>query len=51
MDLVSDLDIDSPKGLRLLVELEDHLGIEISDDDAAKFDTVGDILTFVESRG
>jgi len=51
MDLVTDLDIDSPKGLRLLVELEDHLEIEISDDDAAKLDTVGDILRFVEGLG
>ena len=46
-DLVADLGIDSPKGLQLLVELEEALGIEISDEQAARLDTVGDILTFV----
>ena len=43
-DLVADLGIDSPKGLQLLAELEDRLQIEISDDDAAAMNTVGDIL-------
>lgn len=47
MDLVADLGIDSPKALQLLVELEDRLDIEISDDDAAKMDTVGDILEYL----
>jgi len=46
-ELVADLGIDSPKALQLLVELEDALGIEISDDDAARMDTVGDILAQV----
>ena len=44
MDLVADLGIDSPKALKLLVELEDRLEIEISDEDAARMTTVGDIL-------
>ena len=48
MELVSDLGIDSPKALQLLVELEDSLGIEISDEDAARMDTVGDILSYRE---
>ncbi len=48
MELVSDLGIDSPKALQLLVELEDTLGIEISDEDAARMDTVGDILSYLE---
>lgn len=47
-DLVADLEIDSPQGLQLLVELEEVLGLEISDEDAARMDTVGDILTYVE---
>ena len=47
-DLVVDLGIDSPRALQLLVELEDILGIEISDEDAARLETVGDILTYVE---
>ena len=49
MDLLADLGIDSPKALQLLVELEDRLGIEISDEAAAKMETVGDILGFMEA--
>ena len=48
-DLVVDLGIDSPKALELLVELEEALEIEISDEDAARFETVGDILGYVEA--
>ena len=47
MDLVGDLGIDSPKALELLVELEDALGIEITDEDAARLETVGDVLGYV----
>ncbi|MEE8522404.1 MAG: phosphopantetheine-binding protein [Thermoanaerobaculia bacterium] len=48
MDLVGDLGIDSPRALQLLVELEEALEIEISEDEAAKMDSVGDILGFLE---
>ena len=47
MDLVADLGIDSPKALQLLVALEDRLEIEISDEQAAKLNTVGDIYAFL----
>ena len=47
-DLIVDLNIDSPKALELLIELEDLLGFEISDEDAARLESVGDILAFVE---
>ncbi len=47
MDLVADLGIDSPKALELLTALEDDLNIEISDEDAARMNTVEDILGFV----
>ncbi len=43
-DLVSQLRIDSPKALQLLLELEDRLGIEIDDDRVADIQTVGHIL-------
>ena len=49
LELVADLGIDSPKALQLLLDLEDALGIEIRDEDAAKMDTVGDILGYLES--
>ena len=47
LDLVADLGIDSPKALQLLLDLEEALDIEISDEDAAKMDTVGDILDYL----
>ena len=50
-DLVADLGIDSPKALRLLVRLEDELGVEISDDEAAALVTVGDVVDFVRQHG
>lgn len=50
MDLVADLSIDSPQALRLLVELEERLQIEISDEDAAAMVTVDDILRYVRAH-
>jgi len=47
LDLVADLGIDSPKALQLLFELEERLGIEISDEDAARMETVGDVLSYL----
>lgn len=47
-ELVADLGIDSPKALQLLVTLEEELGIEISDEEAAKMETVGDVLAFYQ---
>jgi len=50
MDLVADLGIDSPKALQLLVELEENLGIEISDEEAARMEKVSDILAYAEKQ-
>jgi acyl carrier protein len=47
-DLVADLGIESPEALRMLVELEEKLGVEISDEEAAAMNTVGDILAYVD---
>ena len=44
--LVGDLGIDSQSALHLLLVLEERLGLEIADEDAALMDTVGDILRF-----
>ena len=49
-ELAADLGIDSPKGLQLLMDLEDKLHIEIGDDDAARMNTVNDILTYVAAK-
>lgn len=50
MDLVADLGIDSPKALQLLVELEENLGVEISDEEAARMEKVSDILAYAEKK-
>jgi len=50
LELTADLGIDSPKGLDLLMRLEEALGFEIGDEDAARMTTVGDVLTFVGNK-
>jgi acyl carrier protein len=49
MNLLVDLGLDSPEALRLLMDLEELLGIEISDAEADRIKTVGDILDYVAS--
>lgn len=48
-NLVGDLAIDSVKALQLVMRLEDELGVEISDDQAAKMDTVGDVIAYLRA--
>ena len=50
IELVSDLGIDSPKALQLLVELEDVIGVEITDEEAALLESVGDVLSLYEAK-
>ncbi len=50
MNLIADLDIDLPDALRLRGEIEDALGLEISDDDAAAMITVGDLLGYIRAQ-
>ena len=50
MELVADLELDSARALELLVKLEDALEIEITDEAAARLNTVGDILAYIETR-
>jgi len=47
MELVADLGLDSARALELLVELEDALATEITDEAAARLNTVGDILAYI----
>lgn len=49
-ELVGQLGIDSPRALQMLVELEDRLDVEISDEDVENLNTVGDILTTIEAH-
>ncbi|MDJ0846994.1 MAG: acyl carrier protein [Myxococcota bacterium] len=49
-ELVAHLGIDSPQALQILVELEDRLGIEISDEEAAGLQTVGHVLAALDAH-
>ncbi|OFW80302.1 MAG: acyl carrier protein [Alicyclobacillus sp. RIFOXYA1_FULL_53_8] len=45
-----DLGADSLDVVELIMELEDEFDLEISDDDAAKIVTVGDVVTYIEQH-
>ena len=49
-ELIGQLGIDSPRVLQMLVQLEDRLDVEISDEDVENLNTVGDILNTVEAH-
>ena len=44
-----DLGADSIDILQLLMRLEDDYGVVIPDQELAKFETVGDVVTFLDS--
>lgn len=45
-----DLNLDSIDSLELIMELEDIYDISISDADAAKLKTVGDVINLVDQK-
>jgi len=45
-----DLGADSLDVVELIMELEDEFDLEISDEDAAKIGTVGDVVTYIEQH-
>ena len=45
-----DLDADSLDFYELVMELEDTYGIKVSEEEAARIDTVGDAVDFVVGR-
>ena len=45
-----DLNLDSIDSLELIMELEDTYDISISDADAAKLKTVGDVINLVDQK-
>lgn len=45
-----DLGADSLDVVELVMELEDEFDLEISDEDAEKISTVGDVVKYIESR-
>jgi len=47
---VDDLGADSLDTVELVMALEEEFGIEISDEDAEKIQTVGDALKYIEEK-
>ena len=45
-----DLGADSLNILQLLMKIEDDYGIVIPDEELAHFDTVGDVVSYLDSR-
>ncbi|WP_077615053.1 acyl carrier protein [Caenibacillus caldisaponilyticus] len=45
-----DLEADSLDVVELVMELEDEFGLEISDEDAEKILTVGDVVEYIKSH-
>ncbi|RYM07210.1 acyl carrier protein [Sporolactobacillus sp. THM7-7] len=45
-----DLDADSLDIVELVMELEDEFGLEISDEEAEKIQTVGDVVNYIQSH-
>lgn len=47
---VDDLDADSLDIVELIMALEEEFGIEISDEDAEKITTVGEVVDYIKTR-
>ena len=48
--LMKDLEADSLDAVEIIMAIEDEYGIEIPDEDAEKFQTVGDLVRYVEEN-
>ena len=48
--LMKDLEADSLDAVEIIMAIEDEFDIEVPDEDAEKFQTVSDIVSYVESR-
>ncbi|MBR6584323.1 MAG: acyl carrier protein [Firmicutes bacterium] len=49
-NLMMDLSADSLDAVEIIMAIEDEYGIEIPDEDAEKFQTVGDLVRYVEEN-
>jgi len=49
-DLVQEFLVDSLDALRIALQIEDHFGIEFSQNDLGKLRTVADIIAAVEAK-
>lgn len=48
--LMEDLDADSLDAVEVIMELEDEFDIEIPDEDAEVFQTIGQIVKYIEEK-
>lgn len=48
--LVKDLEADSLDAVEIIMAIEDEFDVEIPDEDAEKFNNIGDILTYVKVK-
>ena len=48
--LTKDLEADSLDAVEVIMALEDEFGIEIPDEEAEHFKTIGDICKFIENN-
>ena len=48
--LMKDLEADSMDAVEIIMAIEDEFDIEVPDEDAEKFQTVNDIISYVEAR-
>ena len=49
-NLMKDLEADSLDAVEIIMAIEDEYDIEIPDEDAEKFQTVADLVNYVEAR-
>jgi len=50
MNLREDLQLDSLGALTLIMDMEDEFGISVAEEEIMKFQTVGDVVSAIESR-
>ena len=48
--LMKDLEADSLDAVEIIMGIEDEFGIEIPDEEAEKFQTVSDLVNYVEAN-
>ena len=48
--LMKDLEADSLDAVEIIMAIEDEFEIEVPDEDAEKFQTVADIVSYVEAK-
>ena len=48
--LMQDLGLDSMRTVELLYELEERFDVEIADEDLRRFETVADVVAYVDTR-